>query len=237
MPASASRVCRPSARAKVLASDREAVVFSAGAAGFFGCLKALGRPRRLLQASTDSIVGVIAVRLAGRFAVLEHESGNQYGGEEGLTLYDLGSGHTTALAEIQTVTNWQPTLDKFDSMALNSSGFAAWRETSSPEPIQIPALSCPSVSLCVAGDFAGRILSSSDPAGGSAPWSFAPVLSSGLTGVPISGVSCPSISLCVAIDGASVLTSTAPDGGTAAWTNSTPVESLAPLAGGLSQAS
>ena len=214
MPASASRVCRPPAGAKVLASDSEAVVFSEGAVGFFGCLKALGRPRLLLQQTIDPGVGVIAVRLAGRFALLEHSSGNQYGGDEDLTLYDLGSGNTTPLAEFQTFTNGQPS-PKFDSFALDSSGFAAWRETTRPEPVGFAAVSCPSASLCVASDQEGNILSSTSPTGGSTAWNSAGALIYPTSG---GGVSCPSISLCAAVGVTSVATATDPSGGASAWT-------------------
>ena len=218
VPGSAQHTCTPPTGSTVLASDREAIVFSEDGVGFVGCLKALGRTRLLLQASIDPIIGVLAVRLAGRFAVLEHESGNQYGGNEDLTLYDLGSGNTTPLAEIQTVTNWQPTLDKFDSLALDPSGFAAWRKTMTPEPVGFAAVSCRSASLCVASDQVGNILSSANPTGGSTGWDSAGALIYPSSG---GGVSCPSISLCAAVGASSVLTATDPSGGASAWTTAT----------------
>jgi hypothetical protein len=77
-------------------------------------------------------------------------------------------------------------------------------------------ISCPSASLCVAGDRFGGITTTTDPASG--VWeaqSIAP-------GVNISAVSCASVWLCVAVGGdstgADILTSTNPTGGAAAWT-------------------
>jgi hypothetical protein len=80
------------------------------------------------------------------------------------------------------------------------------------------AVSCPSASLCVAGDGAGNILSSTNPTGGPIAWSIAGVLSN----ESIGGVSCPSISLCVAVGGKDVLTATDPSGGASAGTKTTP---------------
>lgn len=80
------------------------------------------------------------------------------------------------------------------------------------------AVSCPSVSLCVAVDSAdnslGDAVTSSDPTGGAAAWDAIPVdKQSGLT-----GVSCPTMSLCLATDfDGKVLASAQPTGSAAAW--------------------
>jgi hypothetical protein len=81
------------------------------------------------------------------------------------------------------------------------------------------------VSLCVAGDWDGDVVTSTDPTGGGSAWSVAYVdtdLESGLTGLDtqtaIAGVSCASVSLCVANDGVgNVLTSQDPTGGASTW--------------------
>jgi hypothetical protein len=67
--------------------------------------------------------------------------------------------------------------------------------------------------LCVAGDSAGNIVTSTDPTAG---WS--PTVS--VDHISIFGVSCPSSSLCVAVaaDG-KVMTSTEPTGGPSKWTS------------------
>ncbi len=83
----------------------------------------------------------------------------------------------------------------------------------------IYSISCPSAALCVAGDDAGNILSSTNPGGGRAAWSAAAVDVHTGGQFPIEGVSCPSATLCVAVDeGGAVLTSNNPTGGAAAWT-------------------
>ncbi len=78
----------------------------------------------------------------------------------------------------------------------------------------ILGVSCASVSLCLAVDAAGNVLSSSDPTSSESTWAVAPVETNVLD-----GVSCPSEGLCVAVDEAGdVVTSTDPAGGTGAWT-------------------
>jgi hypothetical protein len=94
-----------------------------------------------------------------------------------------------------------------------------------PPERQLDAISCPSVSLCVAGDWDGDVVTSTDPTGGGSAWNVAYVdssLESGLTGLDpqtaIAGISCPSVSLCVANDGVgNVLTSQDPTGGASTW--------------------
>jgi hypothetical protein len=83
--------------------------------------------------------------------------------------------------------------------------------------VQIPQQSCNSASLCVGFDDAGRILTSTDPAGGGSTWSAYSVESGDHQ---IEAVACPSVSLCVATDNAgNVLTSTDPGGGGPTWTS------------------
>lgn len=214
---SQGHVCKRPAHASVLASNREAVVFSQRGERFYGCLKALGVTRLLLDTNTQSAFGgtLTAVRLAGRFAAFQPEYFNQYANWEDETLYDLSSGKATTLAHVA----WEcsggcqsSTVDGLDFLALDSSGFAAWRETSGPIPAVLNALSCPSASLCVAGDNRGNILTSSEPLAGPDAWSIV----AADQGQGIVGVSCPSVSMCVAVDGAgNVLVSTDPTGG--AW--------------------
>ncbi len=75
-------------------------------------------------------------------------------------------------------------------------------------------VSCPSISLCVASDNEGDLLSSGDPsAGAAAGWTVEHVDGDN----EITGVSCPSSSFCIAVDyGGDVLTSTDPGRGAAA---------------------
>ena len=76
------------------------------------------------------------------------------------------------------------------------------------------SVACPSVSLCVAVDSAGRVATSTDPTGGFAAWT----LSAVDPGKSISSVSCPTTTFCAAVDqDGNVLTSTNPAGGVSAW--------------------
>jgi hypothetical protein len=77
------------------------------------------------------------------------------------------------------------------------------------------AVSCASTSLCLAADFRGNFLTSTEPMGGAGAWAIAPVDKS----KAVYAVSCPSSSLCVAGDWVGdLLTTTNPTGGAGAWT-------------------
>jgi WD40-like Beta Propeller Repeat len=217
IPTSAKRACRPPKGSNALASNRDAVVFSQDGV-FRGCLKSLGRTRVLLNGETGYAQlhdALIAVRLAGRFAAIATEDGKPPDLSDNATLYDLASGKATRLTDFSVL---GPGVEYgLDSLAVDSGGFAAWRKTTSPTARPLTAVSCPSASLCVAGDEAGTILSSTNPTGGPITWSLAPVLPNGSIG----GISCPSISLCVAVGGQDMLTATDPSAGASAWTKTT----------------
>ena len=220
LPTSAQHGCKPPANSTVLASNGDAVVFAQRTYFLYGCLKALGRTQPLFDGSDPYSIGqVMAVRLAGRFAAVQADAGKPPDVFVGDTLYDLSTGTTTGLAGFPLSDGQAPNYG-LDSLAVNSSGFAAWRQTTTPVSRLITALSCPSASSCVADDVAGNVLSSTNPTGGASAWrlnalAFPP---------PVYGLSCPSISLCVAASwtafGASsdVLTTTDPNDGTSAWT-------------------
>lgn len=83
------------------------------------------------------------------------------------------------------------------------------------------AVSCPSVSLCVAVDDpngpmpSGDVVSSTDPSGRSSVWKVTPIDAY----VGLTGVSCPSLSWCVAVDYyGDGFASRSPTGDAAAWT-------------------
>jgi hypothetical protein len=70
-------------------------------------------------------------------------------------------------------------------------------------------LSCPSVSLCVATDSSGHVITSTDPLGGSGTWSSTQIDAAN----SIDGLSCPSITMCAGVDSAgNILTSRTPGG-------------------------
>jgi hypothetical protein len=95
-----------------------------------------------------------------------------------------------------------------------------------PPAIPLDAISCPSVSLCVAGDSDGDVVTSTDPTGGTSAWTVAYVDRKAYVGLiapglqtSITSVACPSPSLCVASDqSGGVVTSHNPAGGASAWT-------------------
>ena len=87
----------------------------------------------------------------------------------------------------------------------------------------LTGLSCPSVSLCVAIDARGDVVTSSQPAQRPEAWTLAHVdPQSNATGYlldRLDSVSCPTSSLCVAVDtNGNAITSTDPTGGASAWT-------------------
>jgi len=97
---------------------------------------------------------------------------------------------------------------------LSSPGPLLWTAPGGVDTQPIDSMACPSTVLCVAVDRAGRVLWSTDPAGGPRAWATADV--DGTT--EMTSISCPSTTLCVAVDGAgNVITSTDPTGGAAAW--------------------
>ena len=163
LPHSARNPCTPPRGSTVLASDSGAVVFSQLGLFVYGCLRELGRARLLQDDSMCYCGPVTAVRLAGRFAALQSENGKPPTVAESDTLYDLGSGKATPLASVWLQTPTRDPVHTLDSLALDSSGFAAWRETAKPLPVGFAAISCPSPSLCIAGDEGGNILSSTTP--------------------------------------------------------------------------
>lgn len=79
----------------------------------------------------------------------------------------------------------------------------------------IDGLDCPSISLCVAVDNDGRVLSSTDPSGGARRWRSADVDGR----KSLIAISCPSASVCVAVDGdGNAVTTGDPPGPASAWT-------------------
>ena len=79
----------------------------------------------------------------------------------------------------------------------------------------IDGLACPSISLCIAIDNHGRVLSSTDPTGGASRWKSTDV--DGRTS--LIAISCPSASVCVVVDGdGNAVTTGDPPGPASAWT-------------------
>lgn len=90
---------------------------------------------------------------------------------------------------------------------------------SAPSGEVFSALSCPSVTLCVAPDGNGGVATTTDPAG-SAAWTVTRLAAyRTLTSAPsIVSLSCPSVTLCVGSDyGGDIYSTTDPTGGEGAW--------------------
>ncbi len=194
----------------LLSSTPDAVIFQRGYS-VYGCLRALGQARLMQEVDVPTAF----IGLAGRFAALEVPCAGRAcsgGPSEFVWLYDLGNGNSSLVGEAQQGSS-------LDSLALDSSGFVAWRETTQEPKYQpIGGLSCPSNSLCVAGDDVGDILSSTDPTGGASAWNI--TNPSGTSG-SVTHSSCASTSLCVVPRDGDVLTSTNPAGDASAWTSTT----------------
>jgi hypothetical protein len=77
------------------------------------------------------------------------------------------------------------------------------------------SVSCPTTSLCVAGDAAGNVLTSTDPTGGASAWHLVPLASTGY----VYGVTCATASFCSALVNGVAYTSTDPAEATS-WTAS-----------------
>ena len=111
-----------------------------------------------------------------------------------------------------------------------TGGASAWTVTGATLPANVTVLSCPSVSLCIAGgsvldgdgDPTGNswLATSTDPTGGTSAWtSLSP------DGLTFSSISCPSTSLCViagfvpsrSSQAGLIYSSTDPAGGLVAW--------------------
>ncbi len=104
-------------------------------------------------------------------------------------------------------TAWTATfVDEVAGHHENPAGFGRYHDLS--------GLSCPSTTLCVAGDREGNFLTSTDPTGGTSAWTLTDVEN---IQPPIS-VSCPASGLCVGVNySRDILTSTDPPGGATTW--------------------
>jgi hypothetical protein len=98
-----------------------------------------------------------------------------------------------------------------------SGGRRAWKITNIDGAARLFNLACASASFCLAMDSLGRVVYSTDPAGGAARWHF----SAGVPGdANLTAVNCLSASLCLARDRSNnhvIASSTDPTNGSAGW--------------------
>jgi hypothetical protein len=96
-------------------------------------------------------------------------------------------------------------------------------------PNNLSSISCPSAALCVAVNWAGDAVISTDPAAATPHWTRSPAH---INPNPLSGVSCPSTALCVAVDmQGGVAITTNPTAATPTWTAYAGVDGALELTG------
>src|SRR5437667_953082 len=124
-------------------------------------------------------------------------------------------------------------VDSFGNVVTSTNptgGVAAWKVTKKGQQSSSPysqngfsSISCPTISFCIAGDYLGNLLRSTNPTGGTAAWTATRAGGSqctlGETGAPcaLTAVSCVS-GLCAATDyQGNVVTSANPAAGASVW--------------------
>lgn len=167
-PLLAGHSCAVPHGATIFASSAEAVVYkvtTSQTGGFkvYGCMRALGVRRVLVSQPLYSEGGtfVTDARLAGRFAALETQTGGKgFNCGGGAERADLGDGAVSTLYSSPCGPQGA-SLPMVDSIALDSSGFTAWRVTSTENSGTVEQL--------YADDDRGtRVIDSAGPGGGNA---------------------------------------------------------------------
>lgn len=211
---------------KVLARSPAATVTidsNSGSNASMGCLRATGREyllERLDYFPGLTSSGVSAAAVGSSYAALANETEDlHYGGSSSdVQVFDLRTGSLVANrgGEGGGCSGSTAFDCSVDHLVVGNGGISAAHATGF-EPfgpvISHPLLniSCPSVSLCVAVDGAGRILSSAQPAGGAGTWSIT-------AGPALENITCPSASLCVGASDFTLYSSTDPTASGGAWT-------------------
>ena len=141
--------------------------------------------------------------------------GGRYGCTAAYVIYNLSEQQGTDAFDWGCDSGYPESPPVVGRLLLDSRGFAAWHLTMHPVATYtaLDGVSCPSVSLCVASDAGGSVLTSTDPSGGRRVWT-STKLPVGVAGA----ISCPTAQFCAATAGDAVLTSTDPTGGRSAWT-------------------
>jgi WD40 repeat protein len=226
LTATSSGRCSVPAGSTVQAQSADALVTYAPSTPltpWYGCLQATGRRWPLVtlpgtSPATSSALGQI--QLAGRFAAFVlTTTDTSMNCSNALSEVDLGSGAATRLYS-QSCTGASRGVD---SLALDSSAFAAWRthqQIATAQPLT--GVACPSSSLCVAVDGHGNAATSTTPSASSS-WTLTKVAP------PLANVVCPSTTLCIGLAGGQIVTTTNPAGGPSAWSAPVSIDS-APIA-------
>ncbi len=214
--------CSVPAGSAVVAQSAEAVVTYSSRtpqAPWSGCLQATGKrwPLVSLPAAgpgTNSSLG--QVQLAGRFVAFVLTTTDAANNCTNVVdKVDLGSGLVSPLYT-QTCTTGSRGVD---SLALDSSGFTAWRTHEQlVTPIALAGVACPSSSLCVTVDGHGNAGVSNAPASPGS-WSLSKIAPT------LTDIRCPSAALCVGLNGGQIVTTTNPSAGSGAWSAPVTIDS------------
>jgi hypothetical protein len=223
LTATSSGRCSVPAGSTVQAQSADALVTyspSTPLTPWYGCLQATGKRWPLVSLPSSGpgrTASLGQVQLAGRFvAFVLTTTDVSMNCANALTEVDLGSGAATPLYN-QSCTGASRGLD---SLALDSSAFAAWRaheQIATAQPLT--GVSCPSASLCVTVDGHGNAATSPTPSTSSS-WTLAKVAP------PLSNVVCPSTTLCLGLAGGQIVTTTNPTGGAGAWSAPVTIDSV-----------
>ena len=226
LTATSSGRCSVPAGSTVQAQSAEALVTyspSTPLTPWYGCLQATGHRWPLVtlpSAGPGTSAALGQIQLAGRFAAFVlTTTDTSMNCSNALSEVDLGSGASTPLYSQSCTASSRGV----DSLALDSSAFAAWRtheQIATAQPLT--GVACPSSSLCVAVDGHGNAATSTTPSASSS-WTLAKVAP------PLANVVCPSTTLCIGLAGGQIVTTTNPTGGAAAWSAPVTIDS-APIA-------
>jgi hypothetical protein len=186
-----------------------------------GCLTTLGVPFHINSALNGyaSELNVGQVALAGDYAAIQFISTDKMQDySDAVDVYDLRSGALVRSGPVRC--GGFPC--GLTGLTVDAEGFAAWRSYDIPHlpESSVTSMSCPSPSLCVAGDPSGDLLVSTDPTGGRSGWAQIQLglLVPDASPVDVAGVSCPTPSFCLAVVAYQrVFWSTDPAGGPSAW--------------------
>ena len=103
-----------------------------------------------------------------------------------------------------------------------------WSAPSAIDPTGLTAISCPSASLCVAGDVQGQTVASGNPGGGASAWNEPVDADPSVNEFGIESVSCASTSLCVAVDDKGNLVTSTTATGVNSWSSPVNVDGNPP---------
>jgi hypothetical protein len=224
VPKQAAPACTTPPGLTVLASGPTGIVtgepYESGGV-YMGCLRADGRERVLERFANnqDNSTTVRIAAVGGGYAALANNYDDPHYGDDSqasVAVFDLNTGAAVPDRGGQSVGcpgDTSACTAGVSQLAVGSGGVSAADLTLSFPPgafaSPLATISCASSSLCAALDSLGRVLISTDPAGGGGAWA----VTEGQ--LDLIDISCPSASFCAGVSGRFAVTSTDPtDAGT-----------------------